>query len=407
MVAPANTISHGSISINYITRMGKAEIIKLNHLPHDVEVQAWWAHMVAHQMAHRDKRSKHRPLKDNMIRIEISPAREETAGWSHADWERLADDFIKAYDAVDLSGMVGRKSASYNTIANSQYVISLHRDSKSGIVHMHLDCNRVDMDGNVNDAHKIGVRATMAANEVNRQRGWVQSMQRSEENKQRLADDCMATLSEMKQFSWDDYVKKMGAKGHDVRLKHDSNGQVRGYTVRMGNSIYKSSELGRGRNLMPSKILSTWQKLHPVPTNQVNRPFYRPMEAGRSSFTSHPQVHIQAESSPNVFCIQVDKKEYVVKMPERAYEAVQEEIRKCDVDKDTTENTANVAMLLFANYIDAATSMSESCGGGGSAPTSGWGKDKDDDWEWAKRCAQMAHSMVTTPKSRIKRGRGR
>ena len=55
MVATANTISHGSISINYITRMGKAEIIKLNHLPHDVEVQAWWAHMVAHQIAHRDK----------------------------------------------------------------------------------------------------------------------------------------------------------------------------------------------------------------------------------------------------------------------------------------------------------------------------------------------------------------
>ena len=26
---------------------------------------------------------------------------------------------------------------------------------------------------------------------------------------------------------------------------------------------------------------------------------------------------------------------------------------------------ANVAMQLFANYIDAATAMSESCGGGG------------------------------------------
>lgn len=407
MVATANTISHGSISINYITRMGKAEIIKLNHLPHDVEVQAWWAHMVAHQIAHRDKRSKHRPLKDNMIRIEISPAREETVGWIHADWERLADDFIKAYDAIDLSGVVRRKSASRNNIANSQYVISLHRDSKSGIVHMHLDCNRVDMDGNVNDAHKIGVRATMAANEVNRQRGWVQSMQRSEENKQRIADDCMATLAEMKQFSWDDYVNKMEAKSYDVRLKPDSKGQVRGYTVRMGNSIYKSSELGRGRNLMPSKILSTWQKLHPAPTNQVNRPFYRPTETGRSSFSSQPQAHIQPESSPHVSYIQVDKKEYVVKMPERAYDTLKEEIRKCDVGKETAENIANVAMLLFVGYIDAATSMSESCGGGGSAPTSDWGKDKDDDWEWAKRCARMAHSMVTTPKPRIRRGRGR
>lgn len=38
-----------------------------------------------------------------------------------------------------------------------------------------------------------------------------------------------------------------------------------------------------------------------------------------------------------------------------------------DNDIATTENVAHVAMLLFAGYIDAATSMSESCGGGGSA----------------------------------------
>ena len=37
-----------------------------------------------------------------------------------------------------------------------------------------------------------------------------------------------------------------------------------------------------------------------------------------------------------------------------------------DNDIATTENVAHVAMLLFAGYIDAATSMSESCGGGGS-----------------------------------------
>ncbi|WP_288179706.1 hypothetical protein [Leyella stercorea] len=44
--------------------------------------------------------------------------------------------------------------------------------------------------------------------------------------------------------------------------------------------------------------------------------------------------------------------------------------------------------------------MSESCGGGGSAPSSGWGKkDDEDDWRFAHRCAQMAHSMCK-PKPR-------
>lgn len=56
----------------------------------------------------------------------------------------------------------------------------------------------------------------------------------------------------------------------------------------------------------------------------------------------------------------------------------------------------------FAGYIDAATSMFDSCGGSGSTPSSGWGKKNDeDDWKYAHRCAQMAHSMCKPkPRSR-------
>ena len=64
-------------------------------------------------------------------------------------------------------------------------------------------------------------------------------------------------------------------------------------------------------------------------------------------------------------------------------------------------NVAHTAMLLFVGYIDAATSMSESCGGGGgSSPESGWGKkDDEDERTYARRCLQMAHSMCK-PKPR-------
>ncbi len=70
----------------------------------------------------------------------------------------------------------------------------------------------------------------------------------------------------------------------------------------------------------------------------------------------------------------------------------------------TVENVAHTAMLLFAGYINAATSMSESCGGGGgSTPESGRGKkDDEDERSYARRCLQMAHSMYK-PKS-VKRG---
>ena len=63
-------------------------------------------------------------------------------------------------------------------------------------------------------------------------------------------------------------------------------------------------------------------------------------------------------------------------------------------------NVAHTAMLLFAGYIDAATSMSESCWGGGSAPESDWGKkDDEDERQFARRCLKMAHS-ICKPKPR-------
>lgn len=82
---------------------------------------------------------------------------------------------------------------------------------------------------------------------------------------------------------------------------------------------------------------------------------------------------------------------------------------------DTPQGTKVVKMLnavkdIFLNEAqipegnDAATSMSESCGGGGgSAPDSIWGKkDDEDDLKFARRCLNMAHSMRKTKS--VKRG---
>ena len=55
----------------------------------------------------------------------------------------------------------------------------------------------------------------------------------------------------------------------------------------------------------------------------------------------------------------------------------------------TTENVAHVAMLLFAGYIDAATSMSESCGGGGS-------QDKSQHQTF-QHVAEWHHAVSCTP----------
>ena len=71
------------------------------------------------------------------------------------------------------------------------------------------------------------------------------------------------------------------------------------------------------------------------------------------------------------------KKEGSIAMPMEAYTAMKEAIESPN-DSVPFESVLNVAMLLSMNYIDAATTVSESCGGGGSTP-SNWGKDDDED----------------------------
>lgn len=90
-------------------------------------------------------------------------------------------------------------------------------------------------------------------------------------------------------------------------------------------------------------------------------------------------------------------------MPTIAYDAMNSCIKVPENGSASHNDIMNVAMLLFMGYLDAATSMSESCGGGGS-PGSSWGRDKDeDDRDWARRCAMQANWLCKP----IKRSRRR
>ena len=62
---------------------------------------------------------------------------------------------------------------------------------------------------------------------------------------------------------------------------------------------------------------------------------------------------------------------------------------------DCTIDVASAAACLFYDFLDAATTISESSGGGGSAPELGWGRRKDEDEQsFGKRCLLMASNML-------------
>lgn len=260
MIAKARAISHGANSMRYVVNKDKADIIKLHSLPDNVAAESLWTRMLLHQAKFLGEHPK--AIKNNMIRIEVSPTAEETKGWTNVDWEKLADDFIREFDSIDLSEKTKRAKDRHTNLCNSQYVVSLHRDSKSGILHLHIDANRIDNDGNINNDHNIHIRAMAAANNITKRRGWVQASDISMQNKQEITNDCMDALRSMDRFNWNDYVERLKQYGYDVMLQKDSQNIVRGYSIKRGNSTYKSSSLGKGRNLMPSKIEATWEKLH-------------------------------------------------------------------------------------------------------------------------------------------------
>ena len=72
---------------------------------------------------------------------------------------------------------------------------------------------------------------------------------------------------------------------------------------------------------------------------------------------------------------------------------------------DDASKMAATTACLFFGFADAATTISESCGGGGCGNSDlPKKKDDEDNLAFAKRCHQIAKTMHT-PKYHYKRGR--
>ena len=195
--------------------------------------------------------------------------------------------------------------------------------------------------------------------------------------------------------------------GYDVKLQSDNKGQVRGYAIKRGNSIYKSSELGKGRCLMPSKIESTWAKLHHQEvTKAVSIP---PKNTQQPKNITTSKTMPTVDNTPKIRHFDFSTDEFHVYSVDISQNCLDV------IDKNIALNADNVfakisdvqktAILLFAEYIDAATTIAAQSGGGGGGATSGWGRDKyEDELSWAHRCAMMANRLC---RPRKKQGYGR
>ena len=402
MIAKARAISHGANSMRYVVNKDKADIIKLHLLPDNVAAESLWSRMLLHQAKFLGERSK--AIKNNMIRIEVSPTSEETKGWTNTDWGKLADDFILEFDSIDLSEKTKRVKDKHTNLRNSQYVVSLHRDSKSGILHLHIDANRIDNDGNINNDHNIHLRAQRAAERIAKKRGWTTAVQIRYTNIHQVNRDCMDALRSMPEWSWEEYKNALTRKGYSVHERKDAQHVIRGYALVNGNTKYKASELGVARNLMISKLPKTWDKLHhrPQVVTLSNQPKETQTEQNLKPSASAEHTRYNTYHPDTIsYTLNHDDKEHRFYIPEKVLEYFNDEFDYRDTEN--CQELTDMAVAIFVGLLETPN-VATGSGGGGSQSNLPWRDKDEDDWQWARRCARAAGRLLgKKPKSGLKR----
>ena len=227
MIGKANTISHVIIVIRIITGESRnkkhPELIyhvKDNLLPCELDAQGVWDMMKAHA-----------PMKNNVIRIEISPAKEHTKDFTMQDWQQLWDDFVREYDKIEMADDDGKVYSHKTNLADSTYTGRPHLEPDSRTPHLPAAVCRKDRNGRTNNDHKIHIRAHDAAQEVAIKRGWITAMEIHKTNAVKVAKDLMDILRTMPSWSWDDYAARIQAKGYTLKERKDDKGVIKGYTI--------------------------------------------------------------------------------------------------------------------------------------------------------------------------------
>ena len=382
MIAKAKSISHGINALNYITGVSanKKHPERIIHicdsfLPPGIDPLGIWNSVRLDSLCHPR-------MRNNLIRIEISPAKEHTRNFTPEDWKQLWLDFVAEFDRQEMKGKNGRWLSPRTNLAGSKSTVWLHLESDSGIPHLHAVVSRLDENGNINNDRNIHLRAQRAAERVARKRGWQTAANIHDINRQTVSRDCLDVLGKMGKWSLDDYFARLEAKGYDVKIRKDDKGIVRGYILKKGNAKFKASELGKGRNLMASKLEGTWKKLHDTQNQQTK--IDRRESDIRPDYTAYRPDTRRVE-------FEYEGKFYSCFIPEHDEFDSREIENWADLINEACYHFA-VAMS-FMSFLNTPTYVS----GGGGASNNDLPRKRDDIEEEiarARRCAAAARSKI-------------
>ena len=408
MIAKAKAVAHGIRAMLYVSGESRNKkhperIIRIcdNFMPQGMDATGIFTEMRFATMNRPD-------IKNNVIRLEISPAMEQTQDFTLDDWRQLWRDFAVAFDNQEILDDDGKVISVPTNISGSKSSVWLHKESDSGIPHLHAIVCRVDERGNINNDHAIHLRAQRAAEMIARQRGWTTAQHIHETNIPKVSSDCMETLRELDEWSWEGYMERLAAKGYKLYLRKDKKDVIRGYVLLKGNTKFKASELGKGRSLTASRIRQTWEKLHSDNAQQVRTtakqpvvPTPKPSVFHEAAQNLQPRVQRNTPVYEDYTTWQPDRlrtefehdgKTYERYIPDKVLDRLNDEFDHRELAN--WQALQNLAMAYFT-LVASPYGVVAGSGGGGSQSDLKWGRDpKEDEIEFARRCAQAASNRL-------------
>ncbi len=225
------------------------------------------------QEAGRDYVRKGKDVTHDTIVIEFSPSTEESTGWTLDDWMKAAEELIDNIDDIQLykqrrdpktkdwirdeNGEPVKFPVPKTNLKNSKWFAFLHRDSKSGILHLHITISRYTEDNQLNCDTDIAKKSAQACERLNISRGWTKAEDIQAAHIEEIDNVINSIMEELNGNNIDlpDFKSKVEAqtfkdyKGHErhyeLQYHHDKNGKVDGYSVKRGNSVYTANQLGQ------------------------------------------------------------------------------------------------------------------------------------------------------------------
>ena len=102
MIILAKAVAYGGNAARYAMEKEGATVVKVNHMPDNLDATEIWYRMKHHCQLHQQDRTVGRKLTRFMTTFVISPSKEESENYTLDDWANLADEGLEALDSVGL-----------------------------------------------------------------------------------------------------------------------------------------------------------------------------------------------------------------------------------------------------------------------------------------------------------------